>query len=130
MNLTLRFADSEVTAVTSSSEGVCIRMSAAYVLRSEEPAGSKPTEGFARAVLLILAGARLDELPGHYIGRISHGRVEIGSQWASVIALPSSTVGKVKLELGFANQSHLLVEASGIECRFEGEPNFAESLFC
>jgi len=130
MKLSLVFADSEVSAVASSHDGVRIRMSAAHVLRSEAGAG-KPTEGFARAVELLLPGAELHGgAPGDFMGRISHGRVQVGGGWLSRLALPSSCAGPVTLELAFANQSQLVLNANGLACRYEGEPNFAESLSC
>lgn len=129
MALWLDFADSEVSAVAPSHDGVRIRMAAAHVLRSEAGAG-KPVEGFARGVELLLPGAALDGAPGGFMGRISLGRVQIGGRWSSRLPLPFCAGGDVKLELAFANQSNLVLAASGIECRYEGEPNFSDSLFC
>ena len=87
-------------------------------------------EGFSRSVVLLLKKANLNAAEGHFIGSLAQGRVRIGSAWSSTLALPSSHLGHVSLELSFANQSLLVLAASRIECRFEGEPNFAESLFC
>ncbi len=116
--------------MTSVPDGVEIRLSAAHVLRAAgEPAG-KSANGYARAVTLRLPGATLTGATDHLIGRISQGRVQIGDVWSSAVALPSASGEPVRLELGFANQSHLALAASGFECRFDGEPNFAESLFC
>lgn len=129
MTYWLVFADSEMSAVVPSEEGVRIRLSAAHVLRSEA-AGARHTLGFARAVELVLAGAELQGAPGDFMGRIAEGRVQVGGRWASQLALPSSCAGPVVLELAFANQSQLLLRAMGLACRYEGEANFSESLFC
>lgn len=64
------------------------------------------------------------------MGRVSQGRVRVDGRWASQLALPSSCAGPVTLELAFANQSQLVLDANGLVCRYEGEPNFSESLFC
>lgn len=129
MALWLHFADSEVAFVAPTGDGVRIRLSAAYVLREEGGVG-KPTEGFARGVELLLAGAGLSGAVGELMGRISQGRVRIGGRWFSQMALPSSSSGTVTLELTFANHAELVLSASRIECRYESEPNFSESLLC
>lgn len=130
MSDSLAFADSEVAAVSSSGEGVRIRLSAAHVLRSDAAAPSRPTAGFARAVELFLPGARLHQEPGHCLGRIAHGRVRLGHRWSATLALPFAAEQATTLELVFANQSSLSLSAHGITCRYEGEANFSESLFC
>ena len=130
MNLSLIFADCEVAAVSSMADGVEVRLSAAHVLRAAVEPNGKSLNGYARAVTLRLAGATLAGATDQLIGRISQGRVQIKDVWLSTIALPSAVGGPVKLELGFANQSNLVLSAIGFECRFDGEPNFAESLFC
>lgn len=133
--LTLSFADSEVACVSAASDGVRIRLSAAQVQRVEVP-GSKPTEGYSRTVELLLPGAQLTQgnagPPARFIGRISQGRVQRGAHWSARLPLPCSDVtsGPVRLELSFAQGSPLVLIATGIECRFEAEPNFHESLFC
>lgn len=130
MSHSLAFADSEVAGVAASGGGVRIRLSAAHVLRVDAAAPSRPTEGFARAVELVLAGARLHDDPGHCLGRIAQGRVRIGHHWSPTLPLPFASQGHATLELAFANQSNLSLSADGITCRFEGEPNFTESLSC
>lgn len=130
MSHSLAFADSEVASLASSGDGVRIRLSAARVLRVDAAAPARPTEGFARAVELFLPGARLHEEPGHCLGRIAQGRVRIGHHWSSTLPLPFVSPSHAKLELAFANQSSLSLSADGISCRFEGEPNFTESLSC
>jgi hypothetical protein len=130
MTHSLTFDGSEVASVTASGRDVRIRLSAARVLRSESADANRLVEGFARGVELLMAGTSLDEAEGHFIGSISQGRVAISGAWSSVIALPSLHAGPVTLELVFANQSSLTLAASGIECRYDGEPNFSESLFC
>lgn len=127
--LILRLADCEVSQVVVTSAGVTVRLAAAFV-QQETAGGDKPVDGFARAVALDLVGATLDEAPGSFIGRIAEGRVGIDGRWASGIALPSRVSAAVTLELAFANRSQLTLRAGAIECRFEGEANFAESLFC
>ncbi|WP_137893131.1 hypothetical protein [Ramlibacter sp. 2FC] len=124
----LVLADSEVSVVSSLGDGVRIRLSAAHVLRSE--AGTRPTPGFARRVELWLPGAALPRPSGEFLGRIAQGRAQFGGRWASQLALPSSCAGPVTLELAFANRSQLLLQATGLACRYEGEANFSESLFC
>jgi hypothetical protein len=130
MELSLVFADSEVASVESEANAVCIRLSAAHVLRQPLSGEGKADEGFARGVVLLLKGASLNAAEGHFVGSLEQSRVRIGDAWSSTLALPSSALCDVSLELTFANQSLLVLAASGIECRFEGEPNFAESLFC
>ena len=130
MELSLVFADSEVASVESEANAVFIRLSAAHVLRQPLSGEGKAGEGFARGVVLLLKGASLNGAESHFAGSIALGRLKIGGVWSSTLALPSSTPSDVSLELTFANQSLLVLAASGIEGRFEGEPNFAESLFC
>jgi len=130
MKHSLVFADSEVVSVTATAKTIRLRFSAAHVIRSDIADSSQPVEGFARGVELLLAGASLDKAEGELIGSLAQGRVEIDGEWSSSLALPSSAQGHVTLELAFANQSSLVLTASGIECRYEGEPNFSESLFC
>ena len=130
MKHSLVFADSEVASVTATARTIRLRFSAAHVIRCDIADDSKPIEGFARGVELLLADASLDETEGELIGSLAQGRIKIDGEWSSSLALPSSTQGHVTLELAFANQSSLTLVASGIECRYEDEPNFSESLFC
>lgn len=130
MHSSISLTDSEVAAVTSTSAGVHIRLSAAHVLCANPAHAGNAQEGFSRGVELLLSEARLAGTTDHFLGRLSSGRVLWGNQWSSRIPLPCATSGPVKLELTFANQSHLELTANGLECRFEGEPNFSESLSC
>ena len=126
----LFFPDSEVAATTAANGNIRILFSAAHVLHESSNSFEKPTEGFARNVELTLSGASPGATLNEFIGRISYGRLLAENKWAPQAALPCSMLGPVKLELTFANQSHLEIEADGLECRFRGEPNFFESMAC
>jgi hypothetical protein len=110
--------------------GIRILFSAAHVLRESPNSFEKATEGFAGNVELTLSTAKRDLTLNEFIGRISPGRLLAENKWMLHIALPCSMLGPVKLELTFATQSHLEIEADGLECRFGGEPNFFESMAC
>lgn len=128
---TLIFADSEVAAVTAVATGIHIRLSAAHVLFRDEPDADDATEGFSRGVEILLPGAQWpDGALSGFMGRISEGRIRIGTAWAVKLPFPCSVSAPIQIELSFANQSHLELTATGLDCRFEGEPNFSESLFC
>jgi hypothetical protein len=85
---------------------------------------------------------RLDDLAtADLVGRLAHGRLAIDGRWTASLALPSTVSGGLILELGFAHgmphaasgdvpEAPLVLHATRLSCRFEGEPNFAESLFC
>ncbi|WP_157266098.1 hypothetical protein [Azohydromonas aeria] len=128
---TLMFADSEVAAVTAVATGIHIRLSAAHVLFLERPDAGNSTEGFSRGVEILLPGAQWpDGALSGFMGRISEGRIRVGTAWAVKLPFPCSVSAPIQIELSFANQSHLELSAAGLECRFEGEANFSESLFC
>ena len=128
MAFTLVLADTEVARVELAPGTVRVCCAAAHVRRTEP--GAATLVGWSRGVELLLAGATVVEGPAGCFGRLAHGRLRIDGQWASTLALPGACRGSVRLELGFANQSSLVVDAEGIDCRFEGDANFAESLFC
>ena len=130
MTLSLHFSDSEVASVTSGTEGVVVRFSAAHVERAPSAPSEKPAVGFSRGVSLILSGATHPNELSSLVGRISNGRVAISGKWSSAIALPLAHEGQVSLELTFSNQSQLSLAAQGVGCQFNGDANFAESLFC
>jgi len=130
MKLWLNFADSEVASVTNSAAGVVIRFSAAHVEQVPAAPDEKPVVGFSRGVSLVLAAATLANELGSLVGRVSHGRVAIASQWSSTIPLPLVETGPVILQLAFSNQSQLSLAAEGLGCRFDGDANFTESLAC
>ena len=130
MNLSLLFTDSEIKAVVPMREGIHISLSAAHVLQSNPAMPEQPIEGFSRGVELVLPGVQLDKPATDLIGRLSRGRIHINGQWSPSIPLPHTYTGPVKLELSFANQSFLALEADRVECRFEGGPNFHESMAC
>jgi hypothetical protein len=127
---TLFFSDSEVAAVSSANGSIRILFSAAHVLRHSSNNSEKPIEGFARNVELILSGTKPDQTLNECIGRISSGRMFSENKWAPQATLPCIMPGPIKLELVFANQSHLEIEAIGLECRFGGKQNFFESMAC
>ncbi|NRF72123.1 hypothetical protein HLB44_34580 [Aquincola sp. S2] len=129
MKLSLLFADCEVASVDHADSGVSIRLSAAHVEQAATSQTEKPLSGFSRGVNLFLEGATLHEATALF-GRVSAGRVQLAGQWKSSIPLPLLHVGPVTLELAFANQSQLTVSAHGLQCRFNGDANFAESYFC
>ena len=129
MKLALSFADSEVADLDASGRSVHIRLSAAHVFRRDTDDG-KPLEGFARSVRIVLQGARLAAPPDAFIGRIAQGRIGVGGGWTSEMPLPGSIAGPLQVELALYNHTQLTLSADAIECRFEGEANFAESLFC
>jgi hypothetical protein len=126
----INFADSEVVTVISENVNILIRLSAAHVLRNDPTNASKSVEGFAREVELMLSGVKPNQPTNELIGRIFSGRVLMKNQWTPQIPLPCTLSGPIKLELTFANQSHLEIEANSLECRFEGEANFFESMAC
>jgi hypothetical protein len=130
MKLQLLLADCEVASVVASRDGIRIRLSAAHVQRIDDGDDHKPLPGFARSVLIELPGGVLHGAAAHCIGRLAHGRVHTHAGWSGSMPLPGSAAGPVKIELAFANQSRLETTANGIVCDFDGEPNFAESLFC
>lgn len=88
------------------------------------------------------AADRLDDwATAGLVGRLAHGRLGIDGRWMASLALPSTVSGDLTLELGFAHgrpgapagewpEALLVLRAARLSCRFEGEPNFAESLFC
>lgn len=126
----IEFGDCEVAGVDAVAEGLCIRFSAAQVLRFDEAAPERPEAGFARGVELVLRGVGAAELPPDCFGRLAQGRVEWEGQWQSRMALPFSTDSAVQVDFSFANRTQLILRAEGLECRYTGEANFAESLFC
>ncbi|NML13431.1 hypothetical protein [Azohydromonas caseinilytica] len=130
MNSLFLFTDSEIAAAVPTPEGVHIRLSAAHVVQSNPAISEKSIEGFSQGVELVLPGVQLDKPATDLIGRLSQGRIRINGQWSPSIPLPHTHSGPTKLELSFANQSFLALEAEGMECRFEGEPNFHESMVC
>ncbi|WP_157118735.1 hypothetical protein [Azohydromonas lata] len=126
----LLFSDSEVAAVTLANGNVRILFSAAHVLRYAPNDFEKLIEGFARNVELVLSATMPGLTLNEFMGRISSGRIFVENQWARQAAFPHTISGPIKLELSFANQSHLDIETDGLECRFIGESNFFESMAC
>jgi hypothetical protein len=129
VTLLLRFADSEVAAVEAVAGGVSIRLSAAQVEQAGAAPGDKPVAGYARGVVLWFDGAAAPA-PDALFGRIAAGRIHLGGTWRSTVPLPLSHCESIELELSFANRSQLTLSARGLDGRFDGEPNFAESLAC
>lgn len=152
--LTLTLADSEVASCSVDPEGLRLRLAAAHVHRTDTGprATAEPIGGYARGVVLELDGARplgggasshggqgdvragpasrLAAPAAGLVGRIAHGRVGFGGRWMSSLPLPADLVGEVVLELDLAQGPALAWRATRLVCRYEGEPNFAESLFC
>ena len=126
----LLFTDSEIAALAPAPDGIHIRISAAHVLQSNPEQTRRSIEGFSRSVEIVLLSAQFDKPANDLIGLLSKGRIHINGQWSPSIPLPHTHTGPVKLELSFANQSFLALEAVGVECRFEGKPNFFESMAC
>ncbi len=128
-NLLLEWGDSEVREVLRIDRGLCIRFSAAAVVQVTQASGAM-TRGFARNVeLLVLAASAHTPQPEH-IGRIAHGRLALSGRWLAQIPIPHRADEAVTLDIVFANHETLAVTGVGLECRFAGEPNFAESLSC
>lgn len=130
MRLALVFADGEVATVTAEPDGVRVRFAAAHVERDAEPGEARPVTGFAKGVSLFVAGADAPADLGALLGRVSSGRVRLQGSWATSIVLPFAVDADIALELAFANQTQLSLAGSALRCGFDGEPNFAESLFC
>ncbi len=130
MQLQLEFADSEVSRVHLGPDGLTVRFSAAQVYQCRDSTPITETAGYSRDVELWLSGADISMPGGHCFGRVSVGRLELNGGWLKRIPLPFQGQGPVRLEFAFANGSEFSVSGSAIECRFNGEPNFAESLFC
>lgn len=126
----LNFADSEVASIEFADGRTYIRFSAAHITQNDPANQQFPSNGFARFVELILATSKFDSTATEYIGRISNGRVRIQNQWIQQMPLPCLIIDSVILDLTFANQSHLEIEATSLECRYTGEPNFFESMAC
>lgn len=126
----LYFADSEIASITADGGGVRILFSAAHLLHHEPENNNKPAEGYARGVELVLTGTHSKASLENFMGRVSFGRAMMEGKWLSQLPLPCTMPGHITVEFDFANQSHIEIEASGLECRFTGEPNFFESMAC
>jgi hypothetical protein len=130
MNLLFEFSDSEVGEVVQTDRGLCIRFAAAAAVQIDPSPPGAPIRGFARNVeLLVLAATQHAAQPEH-IGRIAHGRLALSGRWLTQIPIPHLAEAPVTLDINFANHETLVVTGTGLECRFAGKPNFAESLFC
>ncbi|MDZ5455440.1 hypothetical protein [Azohydromonas lata] len=129
-NQFMSFADSEISAITCGDGIIRILFSAANVRQHNPENGSRPLEGYARGVEFILTGTNLEFEDEGLMGRVSFGRAMLDNKWTLQIPLPCSITGRIAMEISFANQSHLEIEATDLECRFTGEPNFFESMAC
>ena len=129
MNLLLEFSDSEVGRVAWVGNQLRIHFSAAAVLQVDA-ASTAQRPGYARAVELVLFGATVTPPSAEPVGRIAHGRLALAESWLTRIPLPLQAMEPVRLELCFAQHGEMSVVGSGVECRFAGGPNFAESLSC
>lgn len=131
MRLSLELADGEVATVVAQDHKVLVRLAAAHVSRLADGARSGQTEaGFARGVELLLIGASLGDAPGPFIGRIVDGSLHCDGRRSVRLPLPSEAKGAIRIELTFAHQTHLVLSATSLHCRFAGEANFTPSLAC
>ncbi|MBL8892800.1 MAG: hypothetical protein JNL67_22680 [Planctomycetaceae bacterium] len=92
--------------------------------------GRKTIQGFSKGIFLELRGAELIREEDPKIGRVSAGRLQVAGEWRKEIPIPFEFHGRVNFELAFANGAYLVAAGTGICLRFEGEPNFEESLAC
>ena len=130
MDISIVLPESEVAAVASVDPEIYVRFSAAATLKASTAEGEKPSQGFSRGVVLQLQGAQIIGQEDPKLGRISAGRLQLAGEWRKEIPVPFEFKGPVHLEISFANRAYLVAGGSDINLRFEGEPNFAESLAC
>lgn len=130
MDISIVLPESEVAAVTFVDADVYVRFSAGATRKASSAAGEKPSPGFSKGIVLQLRGAQFIGQEDPKLGRVSAGRLQLAGEWRKEIPVPFEFHGQVHFELTFANGAYLIAGGSGISLRFEGEPNFAESLAC
>ena len=130
MDISIVLPESEVAVVTSVDPDIYVRFSAAAVLKAGAVEGEKSSQGFSKGVVLQLRGAQVIGQEDPKLGRVSTGRLQLAGEWRKEIPVPFEFKGRVHLEISFANRAFLVASGSSISLRFEGEPNFAESLAC
>ncbi len=130
MDISLILSESEVAAVSTVGSDIFVRFSAAATRKTSSAERVKQSYGFSKGIVLQLRGVQIIGQEDPKMGRVSAGRLQLAGEWRKEIPVPFEFHGRVHIELTFANGADLVAGGSGISLRFEGEPNFTESLAC
>ena len=130
INLAIEFHDSEVASVLQDESELRVTFSAAVVHGSSGVPGSDDGIVVMQAVELVLRGVVGMVQTDGCIGKLSDGHVEVHGTRQSLLSVPSSQTGLVRIDLTFANGSTLEAEGRVLEISRHGEPRFLEVFRC
>jgi hypothetical protein len=130
LNLAIEFHDSEVASTLQHASDLNVAFSAAIVHGSSGIPGSDNGIVVLQAVELVLRGVDALIATNGCVGKLSDGCVEIQGTRHSLLSVPSSQTGVVRLSLAFANGSTLEASGTALEVSRNGEPRFLEVFHC
>jgi hypothetical protein len=124
----MEFADSEIRQALWQGDDLHVVFSA--VAATRHTPGDASISGFLQGVELVLK--RCTPLPtAGLFGRVRSGALRLEGQPSILrISVPSNWDQPLALELEPAQNSFLLLQAQGMECRLQAGGVFRESLFC
>lgn len=150
--LRLQLADSELASCTQEGADLLLRLSAARVERPAADGSRRSEAAWAQHIELRLvavreraaspasvpspagtrpAAASGDPAPLRIApGRIREGRLHRQGHWQRELPLPGRLAGPLVLELTPALGEEVVLQASALICRHEGEARVLDSLFC
>ena len=130
INLAIEFHDSEVSSVALGASELRVAFSAAIVHASDGAPGSEDGIVVLQAVEMVLHGINGSVETEGCVGKLSDGYVEFEGSRQSMLPVPSSRTGSVRIDLSFANGSSLVASGGTLEVSRHGEPQFLEVFRC
>lgn len=124
----LHFADSELRGLHWQGARLELVFSAAQV--SALPAARPAALGWVRGLVLALDGAVLAGDASAAFGRLQQGALLLDGRRHPTLAVPQAWAGPLQLHLVLARGEALDIGAGAMLARFDGAPDYRESLAC
>jgi len=127
MNEAVEIHDSTLTSIEAENANLVVRLSPAYVHRSEGRPGWDAGSGWLRDVILIVSGAVVESLPSRSPCELCDGTLSVGeASWANVLPLPLSAAGPVLLTLTTSEGESIEIRGAGVEVIPRGEARYVD----
>jgi hypothetical protein len=127
MNSVIEIHDSKIVGVMPSAGSIVVRMSPAYVHRSEGRPGFDSGSVWVQDIELTISDFELEsnlpELPQELDG----GSIQLGSQvFENIIPLPLDVRGAIRFSVLALSGESLIIQGSGATVVLLGEPRYVE----
>ena len=126
MNAAIEIHDSELTTISSTRDGVLIRLAQAYIHRSLARPGLDVGSVWTQSVEMLFASGVVEGHLPHLPCTLDDGTISGGAEFQNLIPLPCVVETAVRIEARSLHGELVVIRGTRLEVKAIGDASFVE----